>query len=297
MSNITIIGEGAWGRALGEVARKAGHEVHFWSRQQPVSPANSDAFILAVPAQATREVLAKLNLKSGVLISAAKGFERSSGKTMQDVVTEFVPQAEFYALSGPSFAADVTMGLPTAVTLAGPTLEKAHHWAEQLSIPTFRIYPSDDVKGVEIGGAMKNVLAIACGIGDGQGMGESARASLVTRGFAELARYARKSGAKPETLMGLSGFGDLQLTCSSGKSRNYSYGLAIGKGARPQQALEASKGVVEGAFTAQIAAKLAHQIGVDMPIVDAVTAIIDGGSKPGDEIKKLLGRPVRPEHE
>lgn len=294
---ITIVGEGAWGCALGEVARKAAHDVSFWSRKNPVLPTKSDAFIIAVPAQATREVLDKLNLRDGVLISAAKGFERSTGKTIADVVAELVPQAEFYALSGPSFAADVTQGLPTAVTLAGSVLDKALFWANELSIPTFRIYPSDDVKGVEIGGAMKNVLAIACGIGDGQGMGESARASLVTRGFAELARYARKAGAKPETLMGLSGFGDLQLTCSSVKSRNYSYGLAIGRGATPQQAMAASKGVVEGAFTAQIAAKLARDLDVDMPIIDAVTAIVDGGSKPGDEIKKLLGRPVRPEHE
>lgn len=294
---ITIVGEGAWGCALGEVARKAAHDVSFWSRKAPVLSAQTDAFILAVPAQATREVLGQLKLKGGVVISAAKGFERSTGKTMAEVVAELVPQAEFYALSGPSFAADVVQGLPTAVSLAGPSLDKAMHWANELSIPTFRIYPSDDVKGVEIGGAMKNVLAIACGIGDGQGLGESARASLVTRGFAELARYARKAGAKPETLMGLSGFGDLQLTCSSTKSRNYSYGLAIGKGATPQSAMAASKGVVEGAFTAQIAAKLAHQHDIDMPIVDAVTAIIDGGSKPGDEIKKLLGRPVRPEHE
>ncbi|MBG1232496.1 NAD(P)H-dependent glycerol-3-phosphate dehydrogenase [Aestuariivirga litoralis] len=294
---ITIIGEGAWGKALGMVAQKAGHEVHFWSRQKPVLPKHSDALILAVPAQVMREVLTQLGLNGVVLISSAKGFERSTGKSMADVVSELVPQAEFYALSGPSFAADVMAGLPTAVTLAGPDLERASHWANELSIPTFRIYPSDDVTGVEIGGAMKNVLAIACGIADGQGLGESARASLVTRGFAELARYARKAGGKPETLMGLSGFGDLQLTCSSAKSRNYSYGLAIGNGATPQSALAASKGVVEGAATAAIAARLARDLDVDMPIVDAVTAVIDGGSKPGDEIKKLLSRPVRPEHE
>ena len=294
---ITIVGEGAWGCALGEVERKAGHDVSFWSRRHPILPTYCDAYVVAVPAQATRGVLGQLKLRGGVIVSAAKGFERSTGKTMAEVVGELVPGADFYALSGPSFAADVIQGLPTAVTLAGDDLDKALHWANELSIPTFRIYPTDDVKGVEIGGAMKNVLAIACGIGEGQGMGESARASLVTRGFAELARYARAAGAKPETLMGLSGFGDLQLTCSSSKSRNYSYGLAIGRGVSPVDALAASKGVVEGAFTAQIAAKLARQHKVEMPIVDAVTAIIDGGSKPGDEIKKLLGRPVRPEHE
>ena len=297
MSNITIIGEGSWGKALGLVAQRAGHHVTFWSRRQPVMVVAPDACILAVPAQAMRDVLSHLALSGGVLISAAKGIERATGHFMAEVVRESVPDAEFYALSGPSFAADVTAGLPTAVTLAGPDLARAKHWATALSLPAFRIYPSDDVKGVEIGGAMKNVLAIACGISDGQAMGESARASLITRGFAELTRYGRKLGAKPETLMGLSGFGDLQLTCASTKSRNYSFGLALGQEFSPAEALLQARGVVEGAYTAASAAKLARQHGVDMPIVEAVAAIVDGASKPGDEIKKLLARPVRAEHE
>ncbi len=297
MSSITIIGDGAWGKALGLVAQRAGHHVDFWSRRRPIMAVSPDACILAVPAQAMRDVLGHLKLSGGVLISAAKGIERATGKTMADVVEECVPGAEFYALSGPSFAADVTAGLPTAVTLAGPDLAHASHWAAALSVPAFRIYPSDDVKGVEIGGAMKNVLAIACGISDGQAMGESARASLVTRGFAELMRYGRKLGAKPETLMGLSGFGDLQLTCASTKSRNYSFGLALGRELSPAEALLQARGVVEGAYTAASAAKLARQHGVEMPIVEAVAAIVDGASKPGDEIKKLLARPVRAEHE
>jgi glycerol-3-phosphate dehydrogenase (NAD(P)+) len=296
MSNITIIGEGAWGKALGLVAQRAGHHVSYWSRRHATPLQASDAFILAVPAQAMRDVLMHLKLQGGVLISAAKGLERSTGKSMAEVVSELVPQAEFYALSGPSFAADVTAGLPTAVTLAGPNLAQATHWATALSVPAFRIYPSDDVTGVEIGGAMKNVLAIACGISDGQALGESARASLVTRGFAELMRYGRKLSARPETLMGLSGFGDLMLTSASTKSRNYSFGLALGQGASPAEALLEARGVVEGAYTAAIAAKLAKQHGVDMPIIDAVAAVVDGHSKPGDEIKKLLARPVRPEN-
>ena len=170
-------------------------------------------------------------------------------------------------------------------------------WAEALSTPHFRIYPSDDVKGVEIGGAMKNVLAIACGICEGQGLGESARASLVTRGFAELSRYAKAQGAKSETLMGLSGFGDLMLTCSSAKSRNYSYGLSIGRGMSLAEALSASNGVVEGAYTAGIAAKLAAKCNIEMPIVRAVANIVEGHSGPHEEIIKLLARPLRPEPE
>jgi len=296
---ITIVGEGAWGKALGQVQRKAGHDVAFWSRSNPVLPAQSDAFILAVPAQAMQAVVSQLKdgLKHSVLISTAKGLEQKSGMTMWEIIQHTVTDAEVYALSGPSFAADVISGKPTAVTLAGPSLKKAAYWANELSIPTFRIYPNADIAGVEIGGATKNVLAIACGISDGQDLGESARAGLITRGFAELSRYARGFRAKPQTLVGLSGLGDLLLTCSSLKSRNYSFGLAIGQGHTPSEALAASTGVVEGAFTAGIIAKIAARHKIDMPIVTAVAAVVDGGSKPGDEIKKLLGRPVRPEHE
>jgi glycerol-3-phosphate dehydrogenase (NAD(P)+) len=286
---IAIMGGGAWGRALAHVAMKAGHDVKIWTRNAP-KIIDADAAVLAVPAQAVREVLSFVS--APVIISAAKGIERDTGFTMAELVNAQRPSAEFYALSGPSFAADVLAGLPTAITLAGPDLESATKWAAALTLPTFRIYASDDVTGVEIGGAMKNVLAIACGILDGCALGESARASLITRGFAELMRYGRKLGAKPETLMGLSGLGDLLLTSSSPKSRNYSFGLALGRGVSAAQALLQSSGVVEGAYTAAIAAKLAHQHGVDMPIVSAVNSIIDGRSNPEQEIAKLLARPV-----
>jgi glycerol-3-phosphate dehydrogenase (NAD(P)+) len=285
---ITVMGDGAWGRALAFVASKAGHDVQIWSRFKPVE--KSDAAILAVPAQAVREVLQVVN--APVVISAAKGIERRSGLTMADVVKSNRPELEFYALSGPSFAADVTAGLPTAITLAGQDLAATSSWATSLSLPTFRIYASDDVTGVEIGGALKNVLAIACGVADGRGLGESARASLIARGFAELSRYGHKLGAKPETLMGLSGLGDLLLTASSPKSRNYSFGLALGKGMTAQQALANSSGTVEGAHTAKIAMQLALRHGVDMPIITAVNSLIDGTSNPDDEIAKLLARPV-----
>ena len=290
--HIVVLGDGAWGRALAQVASQAGNDVSIWSRAQTRMPVKVDAAIIAVPAQAVRSVIAAISELPAVLISAAKGIERDSGLTLSEVVKSIRPDANFYALSGPSFAIDVSAGLPTAVTLAGPTLDKARHWAEILSLPHFRIYASDDVTGVEIGGAMKNVLAIACGISDAQGLGESARASLITRGFAELSRYGAKLGAKPETLMGLSGLGDLLLTCGSTKSRNYSFGLNIGKGLSAAQAIEQSSGVVEGAYTALVASKLARQHHVEMPIVDAVAAIIDERSNPRDEITRLLSRPV-----
>jgi glycerol-3-phosphate dehydrogenase (NAD(P)+) len=290
--NIVIVGGGAWGQALAQVATKAGNNVSIWSRKTADQVLEGDVAVLAVPAQSVRDVVATTKIASPVIISAAKGIERETGLTMAEVVRGLLPKAQFYALSGPSFAADVGAGLPTAVTLAGPSIAQATYWAKILSLPHFRIYASDDVMGVEIGGAMKNVLAIACGISDAQGLGESARASLITRGFAELSRYGTKLGAKSETLMGLSGLGDLLLTCGSTKSRNYSFGFNIGKGLSVAQAIEQSRGVVEGAYTAPIASKLAQQHNVEMPIVDAVAAIIDGRSNPRDEITRLLNRPV-----
>lgn len=297
MVQIGIIGAGAWGTALAHVARTAGHGVSIWSRHQPslTEPQNADALILAVPAQAAREAL--LAVKSVIregqpLIIAAKGIEQGTGLFMNEVVAEVLPQVRAMVLSGPSFAADVMKGLPTAVVLAAPTAEEASQWAATLSLPQFRIYASADVRGVEIGGALKNVLAIACGISDGRGLGDSARAALTTRGFAELSRFGRKLGAQAETLMGLSGLGDLLLTCSSRKSRNYSFGLAIGEGQRVADALAQSTGVVEGAFTVKIAHALARQHHVDMPIVDAVHAIVDADAGPEDEIARLLARPI-----
>ena len=286
---ITVMGQGAWGQALASVAGKAGHDVALWSRAS-AHMHKCDAVIIAVPAQALRQVLSAVN--APIIISAAKGIERDTGLTMAEVVHATLPTHEFYALSGPSFAADVLAGLPTAITMAGSDLNATTKLAAALSRPTFRIYASDDVIGVELGGALKNVLAIACGVADGRGLGESARASLITRGFAELSRFAQLRGAKPETLMGLSGLGDLLLTCSSTKSRNYSFGLALGKGQSAEAALTRSTGVVEGAATARIAASLAAKHHVDMPIINAVTALIDGTLKPDEVIAKLLARPV-----
>ena len=295
---IAVAGSGAWGQALAHVARAAGHEVGMWSRQQSetLEFASYDAIILAVPAQAVREVLDRIKPPKTVpLIISAKGIEQQTGKFMNEVVMEIVPGAKAFVLSGPSFASDVVKGLPTAVTLAAPTLEEAGEWAQALTLPMFRIYGSDDVMGVEIGGALKNVLAIACGISDGRGLGDSARAALTTRGFAELTRFGKKLGAKPETLTGLAGLGDLLLTCSSRQSRNYSFGLAIGQGISVTAALSASRGVVEGAYTVRVAHDLAMKHEVDMPIVAAVSAIVDQGAEPAGEIARLLARPVREE--
>ena len=300
--SIGVLGGGAWGAALAHVARSAGHEVNVWSRGSALEPLRgSQGLILAVPAQGLREVLSGLKSivtnggKGLPLIIGAKGIEQGTGLFMNEVVAQVLPEADALVLSGPSFAADVMKGLPTAVVMAAGRLEEARRWAEALSLPHFRIYASDDVKGVEIGGALKNVLAIACGISDGRGLGDSARAALTTRGFAELSRFAIRLGARPETLMGLSGLGDLLLTCSSRQSRNYSFGFAIGQGAPVARALEASRGVVEGAFTVKTAQALSRRHGVEMPIVDAVHAIVDAGASPEEEIARLLSRPLGPE--
>ena len=297
---ICVIGGGAWGSALAHVARTAGHSVAVWSRRAPDSAAaaSADALIVAVPAQAVRGVLAAIAphvRPSTAIIIGAKGIEQGTGLLMNRVVKEILPENDSMVLSGPSFAADVLAGLPTAVVIAGPTLGMAADWAKALSLPQFRIYASDDVVGVEIGGALKNVLAIACGIADGQELGDSARAALTTRGFAELNRFAQKLGARPDTMMGLSGLGDLLLTSSSRQSRNYAFGHALGGGTSVAEALALSAGVVEGAFTVRIAQVLAHKHGVEMPIVDAVHAVVDQGTSPKAEIARLLARPLKSE--
>ncbi len=291
---IGIAGAGAWGTALAHVVKLAGHDVSVWSRGSAALP-RCDAVILAVPAQAARAVLLaiKPSLRSGQpLIVAAKGIEQATGMMMNDVVADVAPSARAMALSGPSFAADVMRGLPTAVVLAADSIAEAAEWAEALSISSFRVYSSDDARGVEIGGALKNVLAIACGISDGRGLGDSARAALTTRSFAEFARFGRKLGAKAETLTGLSGLGDLLLTCSSRQSRNYAFGRAVGEGQSVAQALAQSRGVVEGALTVKIAFALARQHGVETPIIDAVHAVVDEHASPENEIARLLARPV-----
>lgn len=293
--NIVVLGDGSWGTALASLFRAGGHEVSLWSRRHPDTTgfAKADGFVIAVPAQVVGSVLAALPIAPHAsLIVTAKGIERETHRLMHEVVAAVCPHNPVYILSGPSFAHDVEKGLPTAVTLAGPSMALAQEWARELSRPRFRIYGSDDVVGVALGGSLKNVLAIACGIADGRKLGESARAALIARGFSELTRLGKAMGAQPETLMGLSGLGDLLLTCGSSQSRNYSFGKRVGAGETVAQALAAASGVVEGVYSAQAAMTLARQHGIDMPITDAVQAIVDGGSRPEIEIEKLLQRPV-----
>jgi glycerol-3-phosphate dehydrogenase (NAD(P)+) len=325
--DIAVIGSGAWGTALALAAANAGRRVKLWSRDadqaeamtlsrenskrlpgiqlphsiQPTSSlkdalATARAVILAVPAQHLREISEALALviKSGLpVIIAAKGIDRRSGEFMSEIVADALPGAMPAILSGPSFADDVARGLPTAVVLAAPVEEIAIALARALSSSRFRVYHSGDVRGVEIGGAAKNVLAIAAGIVQGRGLGESARAALIARGFAELQRFAKTYDAKPDTLVGLAGLGDLVLTASSLHSRNFAFGHDLGSG---KSVSEAGGGkLAEGVFTARILDQTAKARGVDMPIVAAMAAILDGALSVDAAVDQLMNRPLRSE--
>ena len=252
--------------------------------------------LLAVPAQTIRDALAGFGtaLRSPVVI-CAKGLDRRSGMLPSEVLAEAAPDARAYALSGPGFAGDVARGLPTAVTLGGADRDETVAIAAALAQSTFRIYASDDLRGVQIGGALKNVMAIACGISDGRGFGESARAALTTRAFAEMTRLGQAFGAQASTLAGLSGLGDLILTCGSRQSRNYSLGFALGTGEALAAAIAGQSGVSEGLYTAAVAVALAQRHGIDAPLCQAVDAVLSGASSPADEIARLLSRPLRSE--
>jgi glycerol-3-phosphate dehydrogenase (NAD(P)+) len=320
---ISVLGAGAWGTALAAVSVRAGRTVMLWeydpdaaatlktartSKFLPghriddsiiVTPdiaeaARADAILLVVPAQVLRSVAKALQpvLAKGIpVIACAKGIERGSGKFMTDILAECAPSATPAILSGPSFAADVARGMPTAVTLATLQEKLAASLAEALGSRTFRLYQSTDVRGVEIGGAAKNVLAIAAGIVSGRGLGASAAAALTTRGFAELVRFGRALGARPETMMGLSGLGDLILTCSSPQSRNFTFGVNLGKGHAPDE-IHGTIGLAEGAYTAQALTEMAPANGVEMPIVSAVAAIVEKRTSVEAAIESLLLRPV-----
>jgi glycerol-3-phosphate dehydrogenase (NAD(P)+) len=263
--------------------------------------AHSDAILLAVPAQRLRAaamMIAPVLANGTPVIACAKGIERGTHKFMTEVIAECVPVALPAILSGPSFAADVARGLPTAVTLAAADEAVAAALAQALGSTTFRPYHTTDVRGVEIGGAAKNVLAIAAGIVAGRGLGASAAAALTTRGFAELFRFGHAFGARPETLTGLSGLGDLILTCSSPQSRNFSLGVALGQGLgqgeRPREA-QHSRTLAEGAFTAPVLVEMANQKGIEMPIAGAVAAILDGTLDIDAAIENLMTRPFKAE--
>jgi len=323
---IAILGAGAWGTALANAVARAGRAVTLYARDPAVAQevarhrtnaarlpgiavaaeisatnipgeaAEADAILLAVPTASLREAASEIGamIRPGApLVACAKGIERGNEKFVTEILAEAAPIARPAILSGPSFAADVGRGLPTAVTLGAADEALAKDLAAALSSPGFRLYHSTDVRGIEIGGAAKNVLAIAAGIVVGRGLGASAQAALTTRGFAELSRLGRAFGARPETLMGLSGLGDLVLTCSSPQSRNYSFGLALGRGRTPSELR--SGPLAEGVFTALVLVEIARKKGVEMPIAQAVDAILSDRINVGEAISALMSRPLKAE--
>ena len=328
MQRYGIIGGGAWGTALALVLRRAGRDVVMWAREPEViaainrdhanplflpgialdpgitatadlaAAAQADVLLLVVPAQHLRALTTALapHLAASVpLVICAKGIEEQSGALMSEVVAAIMPAAPLAVLSGPTFAAEVARGLPTAVTLAAHDAELGRRLIAAMGTREFRPYLSGDVAGAQIGGAVKNVMAIACGIIMGRGLGDNARAALITRGLAEMVRLAGAKGGKAETLMGLSGLGDLTLTCSSTQSRNHTLGVALGKGEKLADFLAARRSVAEGVSSAAAAAALARRLDVDMPIVFAVKAILHHGAKIDDAIEALLTRPFKEE--
>ena len=320
-----IIGGGAWGTALAQVASANDQETLLWALEPEVvesindrhensaylagvrlNPAiratnnlgelaGCDAWLVVTPAQHTRLVLGQAPECAKPLVLCAKGIEEGSGQFLHEVAKQACPRAQVAILSGPTFAHEVAKGLPTAVTLAAGDASLAEELRDRIKLPTFRIYLSDDVTGAEIGGAVKNVLAIACGVVEGKRLGQNARAALIARGFAEMTRFGLAFGARRETLAGLSGLGDLVLTCSSTSSRNYSLGKGIGEGRSANELLSDRRTVAEGAFTASVLARIARDKGIDMPIVEATDALIAGRAKVDEALEALLSRPPRSE--
>lgn len=320
--NISIVGAGAWGTALANAAARAGRDVVLCARdpviaekilqtrENPKLPGiqlaktiavtsdlaqagQANAVLLVTPAQNLRQAaiaLAPHLAPNTPVIVCAKGIERGTHKFMTEIVTEVAPHAVPAILSGPSFDVDVARGLPTAVTLATADETLAKALVQALGSATFRPYHSTDVRGVEIGGAAKNVLAIAAGIVAGKKLGASALAALTTRGFAELMRLGLACGAKAETIAGLSGLGDLLLSCSSPQSRNFSHGIALARGETPSRAK-----LVEGEFTAPVLIELANEKNVEMPVANAVAAVLGGALTVNEAIEALLTRPFRAE--
>jgi glycerol-3-phosphate dehydrogenase (NAD(P)+) len=320
-----VIGGGAWGTALAQVAAAGGEDVLLWAREPEVVAAvngsrqNSvflkgvplaetiratgdlaelggcEAFLIVTPAQYLRAVLGGLAADGKPLVLCSKGIEDATGLLMHEVAREVQPGSPIAVLSGPTFAHEVAAGLPTAVTLAVEDAALGERLVARIARPAFRPYLSDDVAGAEVGGAVKNVLAIACGVVEGRQLGLNARAALISRGFAEMTRFGLAKGARPETLAGLAGLGDLVLTCSSTSSRNFSLGKGIGEGARPADLLADRKTVAEGAFTAPVLKRAADALRVDMPIVAAVNALLAETASVDEAVGRLLARPLRAE--
>jgi len=329
MQKVTIIGGGAWGTALAITARRAGRDVALWIREAEVAEAmesrrentaflpgvsvdpairatadmasaadGADAVLLVAPAQHIRAVSTALAgcLAADVpVVICAKGIESNSGSLMSEVLAATMPGAPVAVLSGPTFAREVARGLPAAVTLAASDPALGEALVAALGSSLFRPYLSADPVGAQIGGAVKNVLAIACGIVTGRSLGDNARAALITRGLAEIVRLGLAKGAQAETLMGLSGLGDLVLTCTGEQSRNMSLGMALGRGETLDAVLGARTSVAEGVATADSVMRLAGRLGVEMPIAAAVRAVVHGEATIDDMIEGLLARPFKAE--
>jgi glycerol-3-phosphate dehydrogenase (NAD(P)+) len=328
IDTVGIIGGGAWGTALAQTMRRAGRDVVLWAREPDVVASINarhvneaflpgvsldssisatdnlaragacDALLLVAPAQHVRHMARDLrpSLRGGQpVVMCAKGIEQATGEMMGDILAAELPAVTPAVLSGPSFAADVARGLPAALTIACADEAVGRQLAERLGSSKFRLYWTNDLVGVELGGALKNVLAIAAGIVEGKGLGASAHAALVTRGFAEMRRLGKVLGARPETLIGLSGLGDLILTCGSPQSRNMSLGRALGRGESLSDALAGKLAVTEGVYTAAAVRRIAEERGVDMPICAAVCAVIDGQASVTDAIDQLMQRPLKAE--
>ena len=326
--NVAVLGAGAWGTALAQVAAAAGRNVRIWAREPevvdginqahenplflpglPLSPgvlatadlaeaAKADLILAVPPAQHMRSVLRSLrpHLQPGApIVLCAKGVERGSLALMTDVLKEELPDVGPAVLSGPGFAKDVARGLPTATTIASPDAALAQRIVATIGLPTFRPYFADDLIGAEIGGAVKNVIAIACGVAEGRKLGDGARAALITRGFAELTRLGLAMGAKAETLSGLCGLGDLVLTCASLTSRNTSLGAALGEGRALKDILAERRSVAEGMESAPAVVALAAKYKVEMPICQAVDAIVGERISIDEAIVALLSRPFKAE--
>jgi glycerol-3-phosphate dehydrogenase (NAD(P)+) len=324
MAVVGVIGAGAWGTALAVVAARGGSEVLLWGRDrhqiaclaarrenarylpgitipeavrptaEPGDLLEAGTLLLAIPAQQVRAVCRELPAGGAPLVVCAKGLERATGLRLSQVVAAERPGTSVAALSGPSFALEVGRSLPTAVTIAAEDKALATAVAGQLAGPCFRPYPSDDLLGVELAGALKNVVAIAAGVTMGKNLGENARASLIARGLAEMTRLGLALGARRETLMGLSGLGDLLLTATSLTSRNTRFGFDLARGSSVAELLAAGRKLSEGASTAEAACRLGRRAGVELPIAEAVRAVVAGDTGVDAAIEALLARPLAP---
>jgi glycerol-3-phosphate dehydrogenase (NAD(P)+) len=326
LDHVTVIGAGAWGTALAQASAMAGRRVTLTVRtpeqaaainqarsneaalpgqalHDAVTAASAfvaaDIVILAVPAQATRSVLGAIDPEAFTglpVVLSAKGLETGTLARQSEILLDMAPSAVPYVLSGPSFAGDVAAGRPTAVTLAGDDADSTSALAAALAGPSFRPYAADDRIGVEIAGSLKNVYALGCGAVEGAQLGASARAALIARGYAEMARMVTAMGGSAHTLTGLAGLGDLTLTCTSTQSRNYQFGIALGEGQGTQTILASGAKLAEGVATAPVAAALAKSLGVDVPLIDAVAAVVAGEADISSVVAGLMSRPLKREN-